>query len=76
MGFTIPAATLSRNLSYEIATCIFFNSEFELVLDMIISKLSSQRAVGTFTWKPKDLSIFPIEIAYSIDAQLAHNLAE
>ena len=64
MGLKIPDAALYYNLWYEIATCSFFSTESGLVLYIIITKLSPQKTVGTFTWKPKDLKIYRMAINY------------
>ena len=60
MGSTIPAATISHNLWYEITTFFFFSIESGLVLDNIIPRLSPQTSIGNFTGKPKDLNIYHI----------------
>ena len=76
MGLTIPDSTLSHNLWYEIAMCLFFTLASRLVLDMIIRKLSPQSAVGTFTGTHKDLNIYCMSITSYITTQMAQNSVE
>ena len=76
MGLTIPAAALYHNLWYEIATCLFLSSESGLVQDIIITKLSPQSDIGTFTITPKDIKLYRTAIASSIDTWLAQNSDE
>ena len=75
-GLKIPAAAHSRNLWYEMATCLFLSSESGFVQDMIISKLSPQRDVATLIGTLKDLKIYRSEISYSLATLPAKNSAE
>ena len=76
MGLTILAAALSRNLWYEIATCLFFSSEPRLVLGIIIPKFSPQISMEPFTLISKYLNIYCTKIVSSVATWTVHNSAE
>ena len=76
MGLTTLAATLSCNLWYEIPKCLFFSSDYRLVLYIIIPKLSPQSDVGPFMGTPKDLNIYLMSIASFVAIWPVQNSAD
>ena len=63
---TILAAEHSRNLWYELDTCLLFSYESGSVLDMIIPRLSPQSYVSPIIGKTKELNIYRNAIASSL----------